>query len=74
MNKKILSITICFILLLGVTGCKKDDSKILENNELFMIGHTLDDGRHISFTFDVPYYDEYLSDLGIDYGTMLLDI
>jgi len=47
-----------------VTGCKdkeiNDDGEI-SKEEKFMIGNTLDDGRIIHFTFDVPYGESGLS-------------
>ena len=61
MKKKIFSIMLCGILLIGLTGCKNNDNQELKNSEKFMSGTTLDDGRHVSFTFDVPYKDGYLA-------------
>lgn len=60
--KKILGIIMCGILILGIAGCEKEDNLSDKRNESFLLGHTLDDGRHISFTFDVPYKDSYLSE------------
>lgn len=62
MIKKILKILICGIIVLEFTGCNSQNNQISKSNEKFMLGHTLDDGRLISFTFDVPYYDSYLHD------------
>lgn len=62
MKKKILGILFCGILLIELTGCKTDNNQSFKNNETFMNGTTLVDGRHISFTFDVPYNDGYLSE------------
>lgn len=36
-------------------------------------GHTFDDGRYITFTFDVPYYDGYLSEAFLDDSIKLDD-
>lgn len=64
--KKLLKILVCSIFVLGLTGCGSNEEK--ENNqdqskkEQFMIGHTLDDGRIVHFTFDVPYNDSTISE------------
>lgn len=59
--KKILTIIICSILL--TTGCNKKNT---EEKELYMLGHTLDDGRIVHSTFSVPYINKnnksYLGD------------
>lgn len=62
MKKKLLGMLFCGILLLGLTGCKNENNQSFKINEKFLNGTTLNDGRHISFTFDVPYNDGYLSD------------
>lgn len=60
MKINLLKILICIICLIGITGCNTKKEEQVEK-EKFMIGHTLDDGRVISFTFDVPYKDNGLS-------------
>lgn len=62
MRKRMFLVLICVGLLLGMTGCKNEDVSLSESNEKFVSGHTLDDGRVIHFTFDVPYKDGYLSE------------
>lgn len=64
MKNKLLKILICGILFIGITGCVDNEGKQNEKQlkkEKFIIGHTLDDGRGIHFTFDVPYNDDSLS-------------
>lgn len=56
--KKIIIVIFCLLMF---TGCKNNDIEKLEN-EKFLIGHTLEDGRGIHFSFDVPYKDTYVSD------------
>ena len=54
MKKKIIILFLCGIIVIGLTGCsisKKENKK----EEKFMIGNTLEDGRVIHFSFDVPY-------------------
>lgn len=56
--RKILLFIISLIL---VTGCNDvNDNK--QETEKFLIGHTLEDGRIIHFTFDVPYNNTYISE------------
>jgi len=62
MKNKLLVIIIYCILILGISGCKNNNTELSKNNETFIIGHTLDDERLISFTFDVPYNNGYLSE------------
>lgn len=62
MKNKILVIFVCGVLTLGITGCVDEDNSSLVSDESFAIGHTLDDGRVIHFTFDVPYNNGYLTD------------
>lgn len=66
MKKTIFTILICGVLVLGLTGCKNE--KMQKNNndsqkELFMLGLTLNDGRHVSFSFEVPYINDSNSSL-----------
>ena len=69
MKNKIINLCLCGIIILNITGCTIKNSE--QNNEqsdkeLFLIGNTLDDGRIISFTFDVPYFknnnESYISE------------
>ena len=69
MKSKIFKM-LCFVACLVLTGCNNNDANdgLLSNDngidnqvETFRIGHTLDDGRFISFSFDVPYMNGYLS-------------
>lgn len=61
--KKIFGILIYVVLFFGITGCtNKENTPPLKSDETFMSGYTLDDGRLISFTFDVPYHNDYLSE------------
>lgn len=68
MKKIILTIILCSILLLGITGCEKIKPKENKDNneqikEKFSFGHILDDGRVFFTTFSVPYgKDSYLSE------------
>ena len=62
MKKNLLGIFFCGILLFGLSGCKNENNHLFKINEKFMNGTTLNDGRHVSFTFDVPYNDGYLSE------------
>jgi len=66
MKKKFLGILICIIFV--ITGCnnKQNDGLFPKRKETFMYGHTLDDGRLISFTFEVPYKKGYLNDAFIN--------
>lgn len=57
MKNKISRILIFIILLLIFTGCNNTKNK----QEKFLIGNTLDDGRIIHFTFDIPYKGDSLS-------------
>lgn len=66
MKKRLLGILICGIMILVITGCEDKDNELFKSNELFLLGHTLNDGRQINFTFNVPYYDSYLHDALID--------
>lgn len=54
------------MIILVLTGCnnKNIDENIDENilEEKFIIGHTLNDGRAIYFTFDVPYKGRYVTE------------
>lgn len=62
--KKILILLICSILLINITGCSDTKEELLEEQveqEKFMIGNTLEDGKIIHFTFDIPYNNDYLS-------------
>lgn len=65
MKQKLLKIIISIIILLGITGCNKtkEEKQLNETNqqEKFVIGHTLDDGRVIHFSFSVPYNNDTLS-------------
>lgn len=63
MKQKLLKTLISIILLIGITGCTTQEEKQLNktnHQEKFMLGHTLDDGRVIHFTFDVPYNSDSL--------------
>lgn len=58
MKNKIVNLILCGILIFSISGCNSKENKETDepsNKELFLIGNTLDDGRIISFTFDVPY-------------------
>ncbi len=52
--KKII-IFLCGIILLGITGCRQEMKMNEIQKEQFLLGTTLDDGRHVFSTFDVPY-------------------
>ncbi len=55
MKKIVAYLMICSILVSG-SGCSKKIEKVSDSQqELFMFGLTLDDGRHVSFSFEVPY-------------------
>ncbi len=74
MKQRLLGIIICGILLITLTAC---DNKTLE--EKFTIENTLNDGRKIYFSFEVPYEDDGLNNafsnnkLSIDDFTSKLD-
>lgn len=65
MKQKLLKIFMCIFILIGITGCNstEKEKQLNETNqkEKFMIGHTLDDGRVIHFSFAVPYNNDTLS-------------
>ncbi len=54
MKMKILVLFICLTVIIGVTGCGNSKEEKMKE-EKFMIGNTLEDGRVIHFSFDVPY-------------------
>lgn len=58
MKKRIL-IIILYGILVFVIGCTNKEK--VNDYEKFLIGNTLDDGRVIHFSFDVPYKDIGLS-------------
>ncbi|MCH5167052.1 MAG: hypothetical protein J1F35_04080 [Erysipelotrichales bacterium] len=60
MKKKILIILLCF-LCLGLTACGKKEV-VEHQEEKFLFGTTLDDGRLINFAIDVPYNGNSLND------------
>ncbi len=63
MKKVLFHLIICSILISG-TGCRKKVEKVSNSQqELFMLGLTLDDGRHVSFSFEVPYLHSSSSNL-----------
>lgn len=63
MKKVLFYLIICSILVSG-TGCSKKVEKVFNpQQELFMLGLTLDDGRHVSFSFEVPYLRSSSSNL-----------
>lgn len=60
MKKIIFKLMLSGIILVMASSCAvKNDEEYQE--EKFIIGNTLDDGRVIHFTFDVPYNDDGLS-------------
>lgn len=61
MKRIISNLLTCLVLLTCMIGCeeKKEDNS---PQEVFMTGYTLDDGRHIAFTLDVPYKETRLGD------------
>lgn len=56
--KKIILYVLCLFILVGCSN-KKEDVVLKEK---FLIGHTLEDGRVIHFSFDVPYNNSYISE------------
>ena len=58
MNK----ILFIIILLLLITGCDKQElaDNTTEIKETFNFKYTLDDGRNIYFSFNIPYNNNYL--------------
>lgn len=64
MKKRIL-IILCGIILITTTACNNSKDKN-DTKEKFMLGTSLQDGKYISFTFEVPYLKDnenlYLSD------------
>ena len=61
MKKKITNLLICLTLIICLSGCEEKKGNDTPQEE-FMIGNTLDDGRYITFTLDVPYKDTSLGD------------
>lgn len=82
--KKVLTIVFCTILLVGITGCKKENKEeknivirnphFITEKEDFYVGYTLDDGRvlHLSYS---PIYKDAETSLGdsIFDGTISID-
>lgn len=72
----ILSIFVVSMIIVGINiyfTPNKDNPEIKQNNkEQFLIGNTLDDGRQISFTFDIPYKDNGLS-YALSYNEISID-
>ena len=67
--KRLVYVLFLVIILLNMSGCDNfsNDNKIGDDilnteNEKFLLGYTFSDGRYITFTFDVPYFDGYLND------------
>ena len=57
-----MSVTLnIMILIICLSGCEEKKENATPQED-FMIGHTLDDGRYIAFTLDVPYKDTSLGD------------
>ena len=54
MKKTIFTLILSLVLVITITGCNSEQKEKLEK-EKFMAGYTLDDGRVIFFSFDVPY-------------------
>lgn len=61
MKKKITNLLICLALIVCMSGCEEKTDKTIPKED-FVIGHTLDDGRYITFTLDVPYKETSLGD------------
>ena len=53
--KKSILMLLCGIVLVSTTACNNSNEDENVQNEKFMLGTTIDDGRLISFTFSVPY-------------------
>lgn len=80
MKNKIINLFLCGIIILNITGCNSKNDKIdkeQDDKELFLIGNTLDDGRVIFFTFDVPYIkgnnESYVSEALINHEITIDD-
>ena len=71
MKKKLLKILIIGVLFIGLIGCTNHEEKQTKK-EKFVIGHTLDDGRGIHFTFSIPYKDNTLS-YALTYNEISID-
>ena len=54
-------IMVLLIISVLLSGCTKDNNEEYKH-EKFMLGTTLDDGRLVNFSFDVPYKEKSLSD------------
>lgn len=61
MKKTILTIGLCGVLMVALTGCGKVKEEHPKKED-FMVGYTLDDGRHMSFALNVDYKDTTLGD------------
>ena len=80
MKNNLLKILLFTTLITVVTGCNDEENKLTESlqEEKFMLGTTLDDGRLIQFTFDVPYNVNFSSNeeslhQALLYGKITLD-
>lgn len=60
MKNNLFKAVLCCCIVLGLVGCgrKSDVSSDKDQKEKFMLGLVLDDGRHVSFSYDVPYFDD----------------
>lgn len=71
-------------MLIGLSGCcnevAKEDNKGYANEERYMLGYTLDDGRILHFSIDIPYNGEdlgnaiFLNKLSLDSLTKKLKL
>lgn len=80
MKNTILKIYISIALITIITGCNAEENKLNETHqdEKFMLGTTLDNGKLIHFTYDVPYNVHLSSNEGslhqaLLYGDISLD-